>query len=400
MLDLTSGLPFHWIVNGLPYQYPRLEADHRCEVLVVGGGITGALVAHACMTAGLGTTVLDARAIGTGSTAASTALLQYEIDTPLYKLVDLVGKEDAVRAYTLGVETIAALVDLALSLGELSGVRRMSLQYASKRSHEKDLRREHGLRKANGIQVDLVSRTDVKALFGSIDAMALMSGDAAQVDPYALTHRLLQEVIRLGGSVYDRTGITTFKRTGEGGHEVMTRNGQRIVADHLVMATGYESQHYLSKPVMDLNSTYAIASERIAQETLWYDDCLIWETAQPYLYMRTTPDRRVIMGGLDEPFRNPLRRDALLSRKSKKLESAFKKLIPTVPFVAEYSWCGTFGSTKDGLPYIDRDPKTGAWFVLGMGGNGITFSKIGADIVRDAIRGRPNVDARIFRFDR
>ncbi|HEX2616628.1 MAG TPA: FAD-binding oxidoreductase, partial [Flavobacteriales bacterium] len=121
---------------------------------------------------------------------------------------------------------------------------------------------------------------------------------------------------------------------------------------------------------------------------------------QPYLYLRTTPDRRVIIGGLDEPFRDPKRRDRLLARKTQQLTKRFQELMPEVPFIPEYNWCGTFGSTPDGLPYIDRDPLSGAWFVLGMGGNGITFSRIGAVIVRDAILGRPNADARLFRFDR
>jgi glycerol-3-phosphate dehydrogenase len=45
-MDLTSGAPF-WIVrDGLLATYPRLKRDRRCDVAVIGGGITGALVAH------------------------------------------------------------------------------------------------------------------------------------------------------------------------------------------------------------------------------------------------------------------------------------------------------------------------------------------------------------------
>ena len=121
---------------------------------------------------------------------------------------------------------------------------------------------------------------------------------------------------------------------------------------------------------------------------MWYRNALIWETATPYLYLRTTPDNRAIIGGLDDSFRNPKLRNKLLDRKGRRLEKAFNKLFPDLPFSLEYQWCGTFGGTKDGLPYIDRDPRTGAWFVLGMGGNGITFSQVGAGIVRDHILGR------------
>jgi glycerol-3-phosphate dehydrogenase len=77
MMDLRSGLPYHWIRNGLPFTYPALSHDLRCEVLIVGAGITGALCAEACVGAGLATAVIDARSVGTASTSASTAQLQY-----------------------------------------------------------------------------------------------------------------------------------------------------------------------------------------------------------------------------------------------------------------------------------------------------------------------------------
>jgi glycine/D-amino acid oxidase-like deaminating enzyme len=107
-----------------------------------------------------------------------------------------------------------------------------------------------------------------------------------------------------------------------------------------------------------------------------------------------------MIGGLDDPFRDPRLRDKRLDRKTDKLVRTFRKLFPQLPFVPEYRWCGTFGATADGLPYIDRDPRTGAWFVLGMGGNGITFSHVGATIVRDHILGSPGADAELFRFGR
>ena len=67
----------------------------------------------------------------------------------------------------------------------------------------------------------------------------------------------------------------------------------------------------------------------------------------------------------------------------------------------DFAWAGTFGETVDGLPYIGAHPE---WpccqFALGYGGNGITFSALAAGIVRDAILGRANPHADLFRFDR
>lgn len=81
-MDLHSGLPY-WIVRNslLDYFHP-LEDDLSTDIVIVGSGITGALMAHELCRAGIECCVIDKRSIATGSSAASTALLQYEIDVP------------------------------------------------------------------------------------------------------------------------------------------------------------------------------------------------------------------------------------------------------------------------------------------------------------------------------
>lgn len=86
-MNLTSSHPFWSVRNGLPANYPSLRRDVSCGAIVIGGGITGALVAVHLVEAGVETLLIDKRDIGTGSTSASTALLHYEIDVPLRELI-------------------------------------------------------------------------------------------------------------------------------------------------------------------------------------------------------------------------------------------------------------------------------------------------------------------------
>jgi glycine/D-amino acid oxidase-like deaminating enzyme len=112
-------------------------------------------------------------------------------------------------------------------------------------------------------------------------------------------------------------------------------------------------------------------------------------------------DRRVIVGGRDEKFHNSQRRDKLIGKKSRQLAKDFQNLFPQIEFRPEFSWCGTFGSTKDGLPYIGEYRKRPhSYFSLGFGGNGIVFSLVAAEIISDLIRGKKNNDAAIFSFER
>ena len=82
-MDLTSGVPFWLVKGGLPATYPKLDQDRRCDLAIIGGGITGALLGHRFAMEGIHTVLLEGREMGYGSTGASTALLQYELDSHL-----------------------------------------------------------------------------------------------------------------------------------------------------------------------------------------------------------------------------------------------------------------------------------------------------------------------------
>ena len=76
-------------------------------------------------------------------------------------------------------------------------------------------------------------------------------------------------------------------------------------------------------------------------------------------------------------------------------------MFPGIDFAVDYQWAGTFGETEDGLAYIGeirQMPR--CHFVLGFGGNGITYSVIAAEIIHETLAGRTHSDAHLFRFDR
>lgn len=398
-MDLRSHYPYWLLKHGIIHSYPSIEKDIKTDVAVIGAGITGALVAWHLHKAGIKTLVVDRRHIGMGSTAASTGLLQYEIDMPLHKLIGKVGKENAVRSYQLCLESIHKLQTICSGVQRITGYcRRPSFQYASYKKDIDSLKKEYALRKEAGISVDLLSAKDIRQKFGFRKEAGLFSADAAEVDAYGLTHALLKNCREM--PVFDNTNIIDIIHHKK--HvELVTREKKKIKAKKLVIACGYESQQYIPKKVQTLHSTYAIVSEPFTSNNLWYRDSLIWETAEPYLYMRTSGDGRVLIGGKDSPFTNPNKRDDMLATKAKQLEQSFLELFPHINLKTDFKWAGTFASTRDGLPYIGSIPqRSNTYFALGFGGNGITFSLIAAEMIRGEIKGHPNKDAPIFRFDR
>ena len=400
-MKLSSGYPFNLIKNGLLFSYPKLEKDIKTDVLVLGGGISGALAAHYLIQEGIDCTLVDARTIGLGSTCASTSLLQYEIDTPLHQLIKMVGEKNAVRSYKLGTLAIARLAAIAAKTGMRDFEIKKSLYYAAYKKDISYLKKEFEVRRKYGFRVKWLEEDQVFKQFGFSSAGGILSDIAATTDAYLLTHRLLQFNIGKGLKVYDRTQVVSIKHDRRN-VQLKTQEKFIITAKKLVYATGYEVVDFISKPIVKLTSTYAIASEAFNSPVKpGKTDAVIWNTAKPYLYLRSTNDNRIMIGGRDEELFSHFKRDKLIPKKAKQLQKDFKKIFPSIPFKTEFSWAGVFGSTKDGLPYIGPYKKLpNSFFALGFGGNGITFSQVAGEIIASLIKGKKNKDADIFSFER
>lgn len=400
-MNLTSSHPFWSVNNGLPADYPSLQRDVSCDAVVIGGGITGALMAVHLVEAGVKTLLIDKRDIGTGSTSASTALLQYEIDVPLRELIKKIGPVAAKRSYQLCRSAIGKLQQLAARLKIDCGFERKPSLFLARHQREiPELREEFQLRRKMGIELEFYDAAAIRKRFPFSRPAALFSKDGGQVDPHRLTHGLLAAGKRAGLEVCDRTEMARLEQT-RCGVRITTENGCHITARRAVIAAGFESKALLKGEAGTLKSTYALISEPLPKISRWHKQCLIWESGTPYLYLRTTTEGRVIVGGEDEDFVNAKRRDALISEKTRALVRKFRRLFPGVPLEVAFSWAGTFGETKDGLAYIGVHPRfPHSYFALGYGGNGITFSVIAAEIIRDCFLNRKNRDAHLFRFGR
>lgn len=400
-MDLHSETPFWLIKNGLLQPYHSLQKNIKTDVAIIGAGITGALVGYHLAKAGVNVALFDRRHAGMGSTSASTALLQYEIDTHLTQLTEWFGEDKAARSYQLCLEAIYKLQNIGKELQITNGFElKPSFYYASRKRDVKNLKAEYNLRRKHGIELDYLEQKEIEYLFPFSAPAGLLSKVGGQLDAYQFTYGLLHTVSQLGGNIYNRTPIHDIQYHK---NEVVlcTDDQFQIRAKRLVIAAGYESQSFLNQKVEKLNSSYVVVSEPFTHKELWYQNCLIWETARPYLYMRTTADNRIMIGGRDEPFYNPDKRDRLLHKKAHRLEADFRKKFPEIPFKTDFRWAGTFAETKDGLPFIGESPERPlTYFALGFGGNGITFSVVAAEIIRDLFLGKTNKDAAIFAFDR
>src|SRR6185436_9864558 len=101
-MDLHTGLPLWRARHASPTEYPSAQGDLQCDVAIVGGGVTGALLGYFFSREGVQALLLDKRQPAEGSTSASTGLLQFEVDSHLTSLIRKVGRDRAVHAYRRG----------------------------------------------------------------------------------------------------------------------------------------------------------------------------------------------------------------------------------------------------------------------------------------------------------
>jgi glycine/D-amino acid oxidase-like deaminating enzyme len=400
-MELVAGYPFWLIKNGLLYSYPKLLENKKCDAVIIGGGISGALTAWHLIKAGIECTLVDGRTIGLGSTCASTSLLQYELDTPLHKLKKNIGEYKAVRAYELCSDAVDKLINIMNEIGYTQFYKRKSLFFSTRQRQKKFIHEEYLARKTAGFEVEILSGSELRRNYNLKAAHGILSEKGATTNAYSLTHEILQYCIQKGLKVFDRTKIKSIDHNKDN-VILKTNEGCVIIAYHVINATGYEVINFIGKKIVDLDCTYAIISESQAEKNeLWKENIMMWNTDDPYLYMCYAGENRVIIGGRDEPFINMRTMHAYLDKKSSLLEKDFARIFPGSSIKKEFTWSGVFGKTKDSLPYIGNYFKTPrVFYALGFGGNGITFSLVAAEIIADLLLGRTNRDADIFSFTR
>ncbi len=399
-LDLRTGRPVWSAYRAPTVLVTNLTRDVQADVLVIGMGISGAMMAEALTKQGRSVICIDRRGPLRGSTPATTALVQFEIDQPLTKLSRMIGNGAAQQAWRRSRIAVTNLNGRINELGiQCNLTCKQSLYLAGTTLGPTDLCEEAKARREAGIAASYLSATALKEKFGIARAGAILSHDNLALDPRKLTAGLLNKALQRGARFYAPVDAIEIHDSLEE-VAVATKDGPTITATHVVLATGYELMDIVPPAAHQIISTWAIAT-RPQSKNLWPGAAFVWEASDPYLYMRATADGRVICGGEDEEFTDESKRDHLIEKKSARLSKKLGRLMPKLDVTPEFSWTGSFGTTTSGLPYIGVVPRHPRIFaVMGYGGNGITFSQIASEIVPASLEGMQDTDAGLFAFNR
>jgi glycine/D-amino acid oxidase-like deaminating enzyme len=389
-------------------KFPRHSGHLDVDVVVIGGGITGAICAYCFSDAGISVALLESNVIGRGSTVASTALLMQEPDQDFSDLVRRFGRRAARQIWRALSRATRDLARTIRSLKINCDLRSLgSVYYTLDPLAVPGLRKEFEARKRAGLPGRWLTGVALHRATGIHAHAAIATPGNAEVNPIRACHGFLSAAVRRGTRVFERSPARSITSTGRG---VFVRtSGGSIAAKVAVIATGYSRrgfEPYVGRFTM--KDTYVIATRRLPprmRRAIPGSRSMGWSTDRPYYYLRWTADGRLLVGGADTVHRIAKGSRKRIAKARVLLMNHVRNLYPSLAGEQPaYAWEGLFAETPDGLPYIGRHSRyPNHLFALGYGGNGMTASFLAATLLLRTFRARAMRSTRtldLFAFDR
>lgn len=354
--------------------FPKLGGDTRCDVCIIGAGITGVTLAYELAKNGVDVVLIDSDRIGAGATGATTAHLDPYSDRYISDLLNSHGVAKTQSVIESGLEAIRRIEDISKMFGIECGLKRIEGSYIAETHEEmRFLEKEQEASLKFGLSAEL--KVEPK---GPFKAQAMLTyKNMAQFDPLAFLYPLAKAAKRLGCRIFQQTMARDIDAT-----KVET-DGATIRANHVVMATHTPLGFHpvLQGKVFPFQS-YVIGAQ--IKEDL--PEALFWDMKDPYHYIRRADfngQRLCLIGGADH-------RTGTQAQDPYGALQAFGRKHFTIENV-EFAWSSQFFKSADGLPYIGRVSKDQKlWFATGYEGNGMVFGVVAATILSDLIQDNVN----------
>ena len=384
-MEYVKGHPFFRTINQKMKSYPYLDGDISCDILIIGGGIDGA-VANYFLSQKYNVALVEKVLLGYGCSARATCLLEYQLDEFASALQKYMTNDDIAEIYKAGLYGIDKLEKLVQSLGEdCYFAKRPSLIYSDCILDRREIEKEYNFRKKRGFEAKLLTKENNLFDF-EIDRGVLCENGGAEVDSYLLEKALIGQS-QNQDSIFENTEIVDIKKVG-GKYECLTYGGYKIYCEEVILATGFNFKFTKNaQRLCKLSVSYTIVTNPLDGLEI-YKNTLIQDAMKPYHYMRSFPDGRIILGGNDSPLKeqiSPKKAEKEYDRLFNHLKNMFPKWRDKIR--AEYKFCGAFGSTENNLGIIGRD-ENGIINFLSCGANGIVNSMFGIEMVEDMLNGK------------
>ena len=388
-MELTSGNIFWKEKDEIKNTYPYLTHDTTCDVLIVGGGINGAITAYFLAKEGANVIVCEKNIIGYGTTIASSATLDFDTGIELYKLEKLIGENEARKMYTLYKDAIEDIkrIDTEMNF-DTEFSKKNNIYFTNKFMQKSSVLKEYEARRKSGFKTFFIDSHDEVNLNTGI----INNESSAVINPYLFTQCLFEYLNTFENVyIYENTEIVDINPKYE---DVIskTSNGFRIDSSKLIFSTGIETLKYVGELPVEIYKTFTIVTKKI-KDNLSINNYVVKDMQDPSHIMRFSNDNRIIFTGENLKYSDRLNDtryfDMVANDKYRKLYQSLQKMLKSdKDLIIEYAYSGSIIETKDMLPIVDEVPDMPNCFLnLSVGTDSIVGATVGAKMLTNAVRG-------------
>lgn len=339
--------------------YSKLNKDIKCDVLIIGGGITGVSTLYHLRDTKLKVVLVEQNKIGQGVTGNSTGKLSY-LQNDLIDKIRNNNEEDAVcylKAQIDAIDMLVKTIEKEKIRCDLEKVE--SILYTNNDDQIEMIKSLENFLRKNEINVSVTNNDIVQSKY------MIKSSNTYIFHPI----KFLYGLIKNSKDVYENTRIIKIEKSND--YFKCYTNNNIIMCKYVVIASHYP---YFILPYLFPLKCYLEKSYLSASKSNYKDLSLI-SYSNPFVSIRTYKNNLIYLSNSHE----------IGTRVNDK--DNFKELIKKISdlnLTANYLWSNIDIMTGDGMPYIGKIKNN---ILIGTGyntwglANGFLAGKILSDII-------------------
>ncbi len=347
--------------------FPTLQKDTKCDVLIIGAGITGILTAYLLKEKGIDCIVCEKGSICGGTTKNTTAKITFQHGLIYNKLIKSVGFYKAQGYLNANIEAFNKLSDLC---------RKTECDFEVKDNYVYSLNNKSKLEK----ELDAINKLGYKALFKEDLSLPIDTVGAVCFQNQAQFHPLkLLSFISKDLTIYENTHIKEMiDKTA------LTDNG-KIYSENVIVTTHFPfiNKHGLYPLKLYQNRSYVAAFDNAPDLNGMYID----ESEKGFSF-RNYKDTLLIGAGAH--------RTGKSTTAWTEIETLAQKHYPTSKMLCQ--WAAQDCISLDYMPYIGAYSKStqNLFVATGFCKWGMTGAMLSAMLLSDMLSGKINKYKEVF----
>ncbi|KEI06670.1 NAD(P)/FAD-dependent oxidoreductase [Clostridium botulinum] len=339
--------------------YPSLNSNETCDVVIIGGGISGCITSYYLASYNIDTILLEKNSLAENSISRSLGFIEDTTDLSILELKKYIGEKKALKANLFCKKSLDNLENNLFCNDCLHLIEHKNVKYIDTTTNDSTFK------------------------------------NCIIVDPLKLCHTLLKKSQKKNCKIYENTNALGYDYFS-GEIKVKTSNSHYIKCKKIIFTDIFSSYKLIKEwELLEFFNAHYIVTKPICNlnKDFFQKYSILKDNDDIYTYIRPTKDNRLMLsefkGGSDED-----KATYLLSKLQDILNYSKDLNI-------DYYFNKTYGESPDCLPYIGQHPKfNNCYFNLALGRNNICYSLIGAEILKDLILYNDTSHTDLFSFER